>query len=555
MARRLIQPEELKNPGPMEWSVGDRQDVWSILDASVEGRASDVHRLLDKDPQLANCQWSYFTPLHFSVREGHAEVAELLLSAGADPTYESGLKWMDDPLTMARDRGFDDIVELIETAFRSRIQKNPVEHEIFEAIRQREAEKVHSLMLESPELVNACDQRGNTPLHWAVMTRQFPLIDEQLACGADINAKRPDGARPIDITNGDYFYRGGRDLPAESLREHVSLVGYLLAKGAEYDIVTACHLGDLERVAECIEQEPECVNRVPDYSTWYGGLPLRVAAGKGRLNIVNLLLAHGANPNTPEPGLAPKGGALHAASGGGHIEIAKLLLAAGADPNAEVESSGSCMSIAEKNPETCEEMQKLLAAEGGTMGITALCYLGRTTTIAELLAADPSLAHGGGDYGPLCMAVGFNHDDIVRMLLRNGADLNAPWYANNYMGYAMSDNNIEMVGMLLERGADPNNANWVGVTYLHKAAAQGSLECAEALIEFGADLNSRDDEYRSTPLGWAARSGRKEMVEFLIDRGAEVQFGFQEPWATPQAWAERRGHARIAEILRSQSAG
>jgi hypothetical protein len=40
------------------------------------------------------------------------------------------------------------------------------------------------------------------------MTRQLDAIDELLRRGADINSQRMDGARPIHLTNGDYFYRG-----------------------------------------------------------------------------------------------------------------------------------------------------------------------------------------------------------------------------------------------------------------------------------------------------------------------------------------------------------
>jgi hypothetical protein len=36
------------------------------------------------------------------------------------------------------------------------------------------------------------------------MTRQVEIIDELLARGADIEAVRSDGARPIQLTNGDY---------------------------------------------------------------------------------------------------------------------------------------------------------------------------------------------------------------------------------------------------------------------------------------------------------------------------------------------------------------
>jgi ankyrin repeat protein len=45
------------------------------------------------------------------------------------------------------------------------------------------------------------------------MTRQLDMIDELLARGADIKAQRSDGARPIQLTHGDYTYRGWRDVP------------------------------------------------------------------------------------------------------------------------------------------------------------------------------------------------------------------------------------------------------------------------------------------------------------------------------------------------------
>ena len=45
------------------------------------------------------------------------------------------------------------------------------------------------------------------------MTRQLDFIDELLSRGADINAARFDGAHPIQLANGDYYFRGWRDVP------------------------------------------------------------------------------------------------------------------------------------------------------------------------------------------------------------------------------------------------------------------------------------------------------------------------------------------------------
>ena len=41
---------------------------------------------------------------------------------------------------------------------------------------------------------------------------------------------RPDGARPLNLTNGDYYYRGWRDVPPTALQRHEVLIGYLLAR-------------------------------------------------------------------------------------------------------------------------------------------------------------------------------------------------------------------------------------------------------------------------------------------------------------------------------------
>ena len=80
------------------------------------------------------------------------------------------------------------------------------------------------------------------------MTRQLDAIDELLRRGADIDARRMDGARPIHVTNGDYFYRGWRDVPRSWPVTPSQVMAHLKARGAFIDLPTACHTGDIERV-------------------------------------------------------------------------------------------------------------------------------------------------------------------------------------------------------------------------------------------------------------------------------------------------------------------
>src|SRR4030095_8755678 len=210
------------------------------------------------------------------------------------------------------------------------------------------------------------DQRSNQPIHWATMTRQLDAIDELLRRGADINTRRrTDGARPIHLTNGDYFYRGWRDVPRDWPVTRAQVMAHLKARGAFIDLPTACHTGDIERVRELLRQDPSLANKLGEYEGYYlgAGAPLSNAAAVGRMDIVQLLLDHGADPNLPEEQVAPKGKALYSAVFNGHYEIAKLLLERGAFPNPPVESSGDALWVSrEFRPD--KRMEQLLLSYG-----------------------------------------------------------------------------------------------------------------------------------------------------------------------------------------------
>src|SRR5262249_41233220 len=139
---------------------------------------------------------------------------------------------------------------------------------------------------------------------------------------------------------------------------------HLRTRGAYCDICTACHIGDPERVRELLDQHPSLANRVSEYVTYYlgSGAPLKNAAAHGHIEIVKLLLEHGADPNLREEGIAPHGHALYSAVANRHHEIAKLLLEHGAHPNPEVESSADALSRAISNSD--QQMIDLLCSYG-----------------------------------------------------------------------------------------------------------------------------------------------------------------------------------------------
>ena len=95
------------------------------------------------------------------------------------------------------------------------------------------------------------------------------------------------------------------------------------------------------------------------------------------------------------------------------------------------------------------------------------------------------------------------HPDLVHVRGTNGNDL---------LGMA---NRLELVRLLLARGADPNRGNDYGWTKLHQAGQSNQREIAEVMITAGArtDLSARGDG--GTPLVVALFWGHREVVHLL----------------------------------------
>ena len=74
----------------------------------------------------------------------------------------------------------------------------------------------------------------------------------------------------------------------------------------------------------------------------------------------------------------------------------------------------------------------------------------------------------------------------------------------------------DIVKMLIEAGADVNSE---GRSALLQAAREGRVDVVKMLIEAGADLNSKDKDGR-TALSRAAGTGHADIVKMLEDNGA-----------------------------------
>ena len=536
----MKRPRVLTAAEPLPWSPGLGTDVWEMFRACIEGSLDAVQRLLRKDPSLVRCSHAYRTPLYFAVRENRVAIVEHLLREGADPL---SFAVNDTLLDIARDRGYRELERLLESALATRFGASSRGEPVAAAIRARDLAAVGRLLDATPELLHAGDRGSSQPIHWAVMTRQLDLVDELLRRGADIDARRADGARPIQLTNGDYSYRGWRDVPDDVTTTPRQVLDHLIQRGAEVDISTAASMGDLARVRALLAADPSLANRPVDYVSYYAasGTPLRNAAARGNLELVRLLLDHGADPNLREEGIAPNGHALYAAAAGGHYEVARLLLERGAHPNPAVESSADALSRARSNGDA--RMVELLCSYGAAREVHLLAYSGDVETAAAVFAANPAMAD---DQEALANAAGEGQEAFVRLMLRYHPDLPSRL---EFPGWSVGARTPELNELLFRHGMNPSGGDWLEVTPLHHFAGSGDIEKATLFLDHGADLHARDEDIRSTPLGWAAKFGRAAMAQFLLERGADPNHPDDPPWATPLAWATRRGHADVVSVL------
>lgn len=106
---------------------------------------------------------------------------------------------------------------------------------------------------------------------------------------------------------------------------------------------------------------------------------------------------------------------------------------------------------------------------------------------------------------------------IVATTVVIGGDLNEELFA------AARKGDLEMVKSLLKRGADANAKTEYGATPLFFACDRGHLEVVRVLIEHGADVKVADKFYGMTPLVRAMGKDHGEVVKLLLEKGAPTK--------------------------------
>lgn len=148
---------------------------------------------------------------------------------------------------------------------------------------------------------------------------------------------------------------------------------------------------------------------------------------------------------------------------------------------------------------------------------------------------------------PLMIACSYGDIDLVKLLLEKGAQLNflsdsgqTPLLA------AVSSGNLELVKFLIEKGAGKN----LGNSTLSQALSLQDKEKAEQIATYLLNIGVK---YSSKDLVTVAGAGMEKMVDKLLALGVNPNTGFNT--YTPLMAASRAGHAKIVQRLLNSGAG
>lgn len=154
----------------------------------------------------------------------------------------------------------------------------------------------------------------------------------------------------------------------------------------------------------------------------------------------------------------------------------------------------------------------------------------------------------------LLWAAGRGRERMVRLLLREGADINF-WTDSSALYTAVKHGHEEIVKILLENGAEIHNQradSQAQRSALHEAACQyGRESIAKLLIQKGADINALSG-CGMAPLHQAVVHGNEPMVRLLVKKGCDVNIRRRfviKNQVTPLHYAARLENDEIMRIL------
>ncbi|KAK0666808.1 ankyrin repeat-containing domain protein [Cercophora samala] len=198
----------------------------------------------------------------------------------------------------------------------------------------------------------------------------------------------------------------------------------------------------------------------------------------------------------------------------------------------------------------------------GRTPLAVACHCGHNDVVELLIAEGANVnSKDKRKLSPLHLAAANGHCHVMATLLDREADINARGpYGKTPLRIACDHGQLDAIRFLAKLRAMVDSRDEAHKTPLHAASEAGDNEIAKLLLQLGANKDAKDSHMR-TPLHSASISGRVSVVETLINAKADLE-AQEEESLTPLATAARAGLTAVMDLLlqhkaspRTRSAG
>ncbi|KAI1144884.1 ankyrin repeat-containing domain protein [Nemania diffusa] len=555
---------------------------YNPLQLAAEAGNAKIVEILSRPGRIgpSTCMGSISPPLHLASRHGHVEVVKALVAAGAKiHSIVNG----ETPLHLAARHGCLEVVKWlinhvgddpnpdvdVPSAEPSKGPGSSPDPRESSVEKKQALENSDTPLTDGRAPPNSIDNvvldfiakkdlSGMTALHLAAMNGHVKVakaITEAHQVSEVVNAVDDKKDTPLHLAAGH-----GYEL----------IFGYLLSIGACVDaqndtLCTPIHVASESRRLLVVKKllQHRLSKQVGDWihtSNVRGLTALSLAAEQGHRSIVKEILDYFHKSEGHDAWKPDDLKALHLAARGNHSEILTLLLQYNWDPNAVNNNGDTPLHSAVSNEEGIENVKRLLEAgsdpnrkNGSLLTPLYMAVEANYVNIAEAILTvggkrvDPNLKCGRLGWTALHKAS--QQEKLTKLLLDHNAD---HCIKNNYgstpLILASEVGNLDSVRFLLKAGADPRVKSSTGSTALHRAAQNDYLEVTKLLLERGALINEQRND-GTTPLYWATgRWSESPVLRFLLEKGANpnIYGGYYHSCLQAASWI---GNSRSIECL------